>query len=133
MKRLIAYSVLVGILTPVPARAADSIYDQAVGLALQQPAPEQKPPRRSPGMYWGGAALAGVGGAILGWAIPMQHEITCNGFGSFVTCLETGTNKGALLGAGAALMASGMAISIIGGQRVSVAPSRRGVTASYRW
>lgn len=83
--------------------------------------------RRNPEMYWGGLMLSGMGGFTLGYALTMQHDVTCVNFGTVVTCQETGANRGALIGVGVAAIGAGWALTGYGGKRVAVAPTRNGI------
>ena len=127
MKRLVCLALVCVLVSP-SVYASGPIMKSAKALAAQQPATE-RPPRRNPALYWSGVALAAVGVGIFGWGVASKHIITCDALSGIVSCTEPGGHQGALIGIGSAAMSTGVAMSALGGKRVSVAPSARGIGA----
>ena len=107
--------------------------EAGITAAAAQTTPSVRTERRNAEMYWGGLMLSGLGGFTLGYALTMQHDVTCVNFGAFVTCQETGANRGALIGIGAVAIGAGWALSGYGGKRVAVAPTRNGIVGTLRF
>jgi hypothetical protein len=88
---------------------------------------------RNPDLYWSGVVMAGLGGWTLGMGLGTKHQVTCAAIFSIVTCEETGANRSALLGVGAALIGTGAVLGAYGGKRVTIAPSLRGVVGTFNF
>jgi F0F1-type ATP synthase membrane subunit c/vacuolar-type H+-ATPase subunit K len=83
--------------------------------------------RQNSDLFWGGVAMAAIGGAMLGHGIAMSDPtVTCSGYYA-ITCSESGGNRLAWLGVGAAVAGAGFVMGAIGGKRVAIVPSRNGV------
>jgi hypothetical protein len=114
---------------------AGPIRESAARQTPAPAAPDAKPKamvRKNPDLYWGGIAMAGIGGWMLGTGLGQQHTIVCGGGSTLVACEETGANKGMLIGVGAGVMGAGIVLSAIGGQKVAVSPTRQGVLVRSR-
>jgi hypothetical protein len=105
---------------------AGPIRESAARQTPAPAAPDAKPKqmeRRNADLYWGGIAMAGIGGWMLGTGLGQQHTIVCGGGSTLVACEESGANKGMLIGVGAGVMGAGIVLSAIGGKKVAVSPT----------
>lgn len=132
MKRLIAVVMCVVCMAPA-VFAAGPVETSAASALTQQVQDTNKPKmeRKNPELYWGGIAMAGIGGWVLGWGLGTpQKSVTCFGGFSVVSCAESGGNRGMLIGVGAAVMSAGVVMGAIGGKKVAVSPTLGGFRVS---
>lgn len=100
--------------------------------AFAQAPVQPRTERRNEDIWITGLLTEFAGGFVLGRGLATQHEIGCVAAGAFVNCVETGTEKGALIGIGAAAIAGGFAMALWGGKRVLVSPTRKGLMLSTK-
>jgi hypothetical protein len=118
MAKLVARLLLVAVFAQIAAAPA---FAQQV-----QDGTTKKTERKNPEMYWTGVGVSAIGGFMIGWGLGEKETVTCGGTFYVVSCEQTGAHKGMYIGVGAALVGAGAALSILGGKRVTVAPTRGG-------
>ena len=125
---------LLGLFAATPAFAQGPIATSAAAQTARatQTATAVRTERRSTELFVTGLALEFMGGFMLGDGLRMQHEVTCLNLGAFVSCQETGAEKGLFIGLGAAGIAGGYALATWG-KRVTVAPMRNGILGRVRF
>jgi hypothetical protein len=109
------FLVIVGVLT-------STVLMHAAEPAAQPPAPP-KTALRSAELMVAGWVLAGAGGWLLGTGLGETPSVTCVGLYGVVTCQETGSNRGLLIGAGAGLAGAGVALAAYGAHRITITPT----------
>lgn len=92
-----------------------------------------RPPMRSPEMFWGGVAMAGVGGFLLGRGLVRQPEtVSCVSVYAVASCEQTGGSKTPYILGGLGIAGAGFVLTAIGGHRMTVAPTSKGLGLQAR-